>query len=260
MVVVLENEEASSVIGSSEAPYINSLASRYGLATQSYGWTHPSLPNYLYLIAGTTFGVTTDCTSCSVEGQTLVDQLTAKGIGWRAYMESAPGPCPTVATTASGYAKRHDPFVYVTHIVNNPSLCNNVVPYTQLAPDLTSGSAPPFLWVTPNVCNDGHDCGIATSDRWLAANLPPVMASSWYRQNGVIILTYDEGSTSAGCCAGAQGGRIVTIVVSARTPSGARMNTPVDHGGTLATIEDLYGVGHLGGAANPASGSLMSLL
>jgi len=82
MVVVEENREYPEVIGNPSAPYVNSLASQYGLATQAYATTHPSLPNYLELIAGTTFGITDDCTACSVEGTTLVDQLQASGLDW----------------------------------------------------------------------------------------------------------------------------------------------------------------------------------
>jgi phosphatidylinositol-3-phosphatase len=262
MVLVLENREASSVINNPSAPYIRSLASRYGLATQSYGMSHPSLPNYLTLIGGSTFGITSDCTDCSVgSAPSLVDQLEAAGIGWKAYMEGMPYPCYLGATSPAGYAKRHDPFLYFTRIVSNPSRCNRVVPYSQLSVDLASGTAPPFLWVTPNVCHDGHDCPTSTTDSWLASNLPPVLASAWYRSGGAVIVTWDEGETDASCCNGnANGGHIVTIVISGRTPRGARSSTPVDHAGTLATIEDQLGLSHLNGAKDPANGNLLSLL
>lgn len=261
-IVVLENREASQVIGDPEAPYLNQLAKRYGLATQSYGQTHPSLPNYLTLIGGTAFGVTSDCTSCSVEGTTLVDQLNAKGIGWKAYMEGMPKPCYTGGdVSAQSYGKRHDPFVYVRHLVSTPADCNRVVPYSQLSQELATGSAPPFIWITPNSCNDGHDCPTATTDKWMSSNLPELLSSSWYKDNGVVIVTWDEGTSNAGCCNGeAAGGRIPTIVVSARTPAGARSAAPVDQAGTLATIEDLFGLGHLGQAGHPASGNLLSLV
>lgn len=261
MVIVLENREASSVINNPSAPYLRSLASRYGLATQSYGMSHPSLPNYLALTGGSTFGITSDCTDCSVSAPSLVDQLQAAGIDWKAYMEGMPTPCFPGVSTPQGYAKRHNPFSYFTRITSDPSRCDRVVPYTQLSGDLASGSAPPFLWVTPDVCHDGHDCPTSTTDSWLSANLPPVLGSSWYRDGGIVIITWDEGETDAGCCNGnANGGHVATIVVSATAPTGARSSTPVDHAGTLATIEDLFGLSHLNGAKDPANGSLRSLL
>src|SRR6516225_64269 len=123
MVIVEENREFGSVIGNPGAPYVNELASIYLLATQSFATTHPSLPNYLELIAGTTFGIQSDCTDCSVEGTTLVDELAATGISWRAYMEGMPAPCFAGAASAAGYAKKHDPFAYVRHIAGSPPLC-----------------------------------------------------------------------------------------------------------------------------------------
>jgi hypothetical protein len=260
MVIMMENREASSVIGSPDAPYVNSLASRFGLATNSYGFTHPSLPNYLELISGSTHGINSDCTDCSVDGTTLVDQMAARGISWKAYMEGAPTPCYRADSSPEGYAKRHNPFVYFTHIADDPAMCGRIVPFSQLASDLASPDGPSFVWVTPDLCHDGHDCPTSDADSWLGRTLPSVLASPWYRAGGVVIITWDEGTSSASCCHGASGGRIPTLVVSASTPAGARSAQPVDHAGTLATIEDLYGLPHLGDAADPASGSLLALL
>jgi len=257
MVVVEENREYPEVIGNPSAPYVNSLASQYGLATQAYATTHPSLPNYLELIAGTTFGITDDCTACSVEGTTLVDQLQAAGLDWRAYMEGVPGPCYGGAFTSAGYAKKHDPFMYVRHIAGNPGECGRVVPFSQLASDLAAGaSGPAFMWVTPNLCDDGHDCSTQTMDSWLANNLPGVLSSSWYQEGGAVIVTWDEGTTSVGCCGGASGGHVATVVVSASTRGGVTLPYAVDHAGTLRTIEDMYGLSHLGHAACACSGEL----
>jgi len=260
MVVVLENHEVSDIIGNSDAPELNSLASRYGQATQAYGTSHPSLPNYLELLAGSTFGITSDCTSCSVEGPTLVDQLDARGIGWRAYMEGMSKPCDQAPSTDTDYAKKHDPFLYVRHLVSDPATCQRVVPGDRLGGDLASGPAPPFLWYTPNLCHDGHDCSTATMDHWVAGFIPSVLSSLWYAQGGVIVITFDEGSSDAGCCRIAHGGRIATIVISTHTGPGARLTAPVDQAGILGTIEDLFGVGRLGDAACACAGNLHSLL
>jgi len=260
MVVVMENRDYSSVIGDSSAPNTNSLASRFGLATRAYGTSHPSLPNYLELVSGSTFQISDDCTSCSVDGTTLVDQLQGRGVDWRAYMEGAPTPCYLGASSSSGYAKKHDPFVYFAHIRGDPSMCNRVVPGAQLQSDIASNRLPPFVWLTPDLCNDGHDCSTATADAYLGRLVNAVLSSSWYSAGGVVIVTWDEGEDASGCCSGAHGGHIATLVIFAAVHPGARLDTAVDHAGTLRTIEALYGLPPLGDAACPCSGSLLPLL
>jgi hypothetical protein len=258
LAIVLENRERDAVIGSSSAPTLNDLATRYGQATQAYATSHPSLPNYLEMIAGTTFGITDDCTDCSVEGQTLADQLSQAGVSWKAYMEGINGPCPTQAKS-NGYAKKHDPFVYVRHFVADSAACAHVVPFGQFATDL-AGDAPSFLWVTPDLCHDGHDCSTGVMDKWVAGTMQMVTASPWYRQGGTVIITFDEGESSAGCCNGARGGRVATVVVRAGLGPSAHHDAPVDQAGMLRSIEDLYGLAHLGDAECSCSGTLAPLL
>jgi hypothetical protein len=259
MVIVMENRDYESVIGSADAPCINRLANTYGLATQSFGTTHPSLPNYLELIAGRTFGITDDCTDCSVEGTTVVDQLGAAGVGWRAYMEGVSTPCFTGASTDTGYAKKHDPFLYLRHLREDPASCGRVVPFDRLAADLTAGTAPPFTFVVPSLCHDGHDCSTRTADSWVAATMPVILTSAWYREGGRIIVTWDEGEGNAGCCRGAAGGRVPTLVLSTRVSGPARSSSPVDQAGILRTIETLYGLSYLGDAGCACSGDLLAL-
>ena len=128
---MIENAEYPEVIGSPSAPYINSLAGRYGLATQSYAVTHPSLPNYLALTSGSTHGIDSDCTSCSVSAPNIVDQLEAAGLTWKAYMEDLPHPC-FLGASAGGYAKKHDPFAYYVDIASDRARCERIVPFSAL--------------------------------------------------------------------------------------------------------------------------------
>lgn len=259
MLIVEENRSESDVVGSSDAPYINSLAATHGLALASYGQSHPSLPNYLELLSGSTHGVTDDGTQYSFDGPTLVDQLAQQHITWRAYMESMPAACYSGASSGP-YAKKHDPFMYFRSVTQNDSQCQNVVPLTSMKTDLSSQQAPDFVWVTPNLCDDGHDCSTATADSWLQTNLAPVLSSSWFQQNGVVIVTWDEGSDNSGCCGGAYGGRIATIVITASQQQHLTSAQPVDHAGTLRTVERLYGVPLLGDAACTCSGDLAALI
>ncbi|MBV8194451.1 MAG: hypothetical protein JOY80_02880 [Candidatus Dormibacteraeota bacterium] len=259
MVIVEENREADSVVGSSAAPYITMLANRYGYATNAFGQSHPSLPNYLELISGSTQGVLDDGTGYSFTGPTLVDQLSQYGVTWRDYMEDMPAACYSGAASG-GYAKKHDPFMYFTSITGNASQCANVVPDAVFDSDLHSATPPDFMWVTPNLCHDGHDCSTATTDAWLASMLSPVLDSAWFADDGNVIITWDEGSSDASCCDGAAGGHIATIVVASQQSQHITMQASVDHAGTLRTIEQLYGLDLLGDAACSCSGSLLPLI
>jgi hypothetical protein len=256
-VVVMENTEYGDVIGRGAAPYINRLARTYGLATGSYAITHPSLPNYLALTGGSTFGISSDCTACSVPGSGLGGQLQSRHISWKAYMEGLPHPCFTGAG-ADDYAKRHDPFVYYRALVRSPAACQKVVPLSALYRDEARHSLPTFIWITPDLCHDMHDCDLRQGDRFLARLLPQLMRS--LGGNGLLFLTWDEGTTDNGCCRLARGGHIATIVAGPGARRGALLPTPVDHYSVLQTIEDLLDLPRLGGAACGCTPSLAPLL
>ncbi len=257
LVLPMENEENASVVGSSQAPYTNALIRRYGLATQSFAITHPSLPNYLALTSGSAQGISSDCTECSVQAANIVDQLEAAHISWKAYMEDMPEPC-FKGVGAGGYAKKHNPFIYYDDVAGSPSSCAKIVGFGQLASDLRGGRLPTYAWISPNLCDDGHDCGVAGGDRFLARTMPTLLRG--LGPHGYLVLTWDEGSTNAGCCGGvAQGGHIATVLVGPDVRRGARDAQPVDHYGTLATIEQSLGLPLLAGAADPHSGRLSSL-
>jgi hypothetical protein len=252
-VIVMENEEYGDVIGSSSTPFINGLARTYGLATRAFAITHPSLPNYLALTGGSTFGIDSDCTDCSVPGAGLAGQLRAHDIGWKAYMEDLPHPCFTGAG-AGEYAKKHDPFVYYRRL----KACGRVVPLTELHADERTGALPTFIWITPNLCHDMHDCSPSTGDRFLAGLVPPLLRS--LGQGGLLFLTWDEGSSDDGCCRLASGGHVATIVAGPGALRGARLRTPLDHYSILQAVEDLLDLPRLGGAACACTPSLAPLL
>jgi hypothetical protein len=246
VVVVMENKEAGQVIGSRSAPYVNALARRYALATRSYGVSHPSLPNYLALTSGSTLGVTSDCTSCQQSASSIADQLDAAGLSWKAYMGGMPSACFKGATSGR-YAKKHDPFMYYRSVANDPARCANVVPGTRLAADARAGRLPAFSFLAPDLCNDTHDCPVATGDRYLAGILPSVLKA--LGPKGFLVLTYDEGSSNAGCCGVAHGGRIATVIAGTTVRRGARVTAPVSHYSTLRTVEDALGLAPLRNAA-----------
>jgi hypothetical protein len=254
--IVMENKEYGGVIGNPAAPYINRLARRYGLATASYAVSHPSQPNYLALTSGSTHGITSDCITCHVAGRNIVDQLERGHVSWKAYMEGMPSACFKGAT-AGGYAKKHDPFMYYDDVAGDPKRCHRVVPLARLGSDLRRGRLPTYASISPNLCDDTHDCGVGSGDRFLAHLVPTLRKA--IGPDGYIVLTWDEGTSDRGCCGDSGGGAIATIVVGRLVRGGARLRPPIDHYGVLRTIEDTLGLGHLGAARDPRHGSFEPL-
>jgi len=256
--IILENKLYDSVIGNSSAPYLNGLAQQYGLATNYYAIRHPSLPNYIALIGGSTFGITNDCTSCFIDELNLVDQLESAGKSWRAYMEGMPSPC--FVGDQGKYQQKHNPFIYFDNIRQNPSRCNKIVPFSQFAQDLATNNLPNYVWITPDMCNDTHDCPTATGDAWLHTWVPQILASPAWQQNGVLFITYDEsvGRDGSGCCQEAHGGHVVTLVISPLGKPAYQSTTAYDHYSILRTIEASWGMPRLNGAACACTPSMTS--
>jgi phosphatidylinositol-3-phosphatase len=256
-VILMENEEFADIIGSPDAPYINSLARAYALERSMYAITHPSLPNYLALTGGSTFGIDSDCTDCVVHATSIVDQLDSARLSWKAYMQDLPHPCFTGAG-AGDYAKKHDPFAYYTRIVHDPARCARIVPLSQLAVDERTRSLPRYIWITPNLCNDMHDCDVQTGDRFLAKLVPPLLSTLGPR--GLLFITWDEGSSNDGCCRLAFGGHVVTIAAGGLARRRTRLGVPADHYSLLQTVDDLFGLRRLRGAGCACTPSLAPLL
>ncbi|MGI8421725.1 MAG: alkaline phosphatase family protein [Gaiellaceae bacterium] len=159
-VIMLENHSQSGVIDDANAPYITSLAHTYGMAENYYGVTHPSLPNYVAAISGSNWSANDDNPDRRFDHTNLVDQLEQKKIGWGAYMESMPSAgflgdyAPSTAQQL--YASKHNPFVLMNDIRSNDARLARIKPYTALAADLNSMTAPAFVWISPNQCHDMH--------------------------------------------------------------------------------------------------------
>jgi hypothetical protein len=254
--LVMENKEQGRVLGSQSAPFLNRLARRGGVATESFGVRHPSLPNYIALISGSTQGITDDCTGCTANARNIADQLEAAHRTWGAYLEGLPRPCARPSVTGR-YAKKHDPFAYDDNIAATPARCGRRVPLRRLAGDIARDRLPDFVFIAPDLCNDTHDCGVGTGDRFLARVVPALL--SGLGPHGFLVVTYDEGDSDRGCCGGSHGGRIATIVAGPDVLPGARMTQPIDHYGVLASIEDGFSLPRLGAAGDPQHGSLAPL-
>jgi hypothetical protein len=268
MVIMMENQEYGSVINGPSAPYINTLASTYASATNWYAVGHNSITQYLDLIAGSDQGVS-PTTRPPFPGPTLVDELATatQPIDWRAYMEGAPYACYT-GPDIGQYYKAHNPFMYFSSITGTQSQCNRVVPFPgSFSGDLNSTTPPPFMFVVPNLCNDMHalctpvNDKVLQGDNWLKANLQTVFTSNWYLSGGVVIITWDEGTSGLGANGASGGGHIPTLVIAQDTQSAPPYTASGNHYGTLRAIEDAYGVGLLGGSTDTTrNGNLIPAL
>jgi phosphatidylinositol-3-phosphatase len=242
VVIVFENKESGQVIGSPAAPTFNRLAKRYALLARYTGVAHPSLPNYLALVSGSTHGIRADCTACVVRGPSLEDTLSAAGKTWKTYAEGLPRP-GFQGAGAGRYAKKHVPFLYFRDVLADGKERRRVVPLSRFARDLASGSLPDFALVVPNLCHDMHDCPVKTGDAWLGKFLPPLLADAQLRR-GVVFVVFDEGSSSVG-----GGGRVPALALGPLVRPGSVVTAPTSHYTLLRTIEDSWGLPRLGRSA-----------
>jgi phospholipase C len=253
----MENHNWADVKNSASAPYINGTLLAAGAHAEQYynpPGIHPSEPNYLWLEAGTNFGILDDNAPSTNHQSTsahLVTLLANAGIGWTSYQEGILGTtCPL---TSSGlYAPKHNPMVFFDDVTNtnnaqSPTCIAHVRPYTQLATDLQNGTVQAYNFITPNLCNDMHDsCSplfdpVKQGDTWLATAIPAIQSSVAYQNNGVILVTWDEGEGGDG--------PIGMIVLSPFAKTGYTNSVHYTHGSTLRSVEEIFGVTPLLGDA-----------
>jgi phospholipase C len=230
-VIVMENRSYDQAI---TGGYTAELANSYSVATNYHGVSHPSLPNYLAMTSGSTWGIADDGWHPLPAGG-LGAQLTAANISWRAYMEGMSGSC---TRTSYPYAVKHDPFPYY-----GTTCPAEIVPFSQFDQDIT-GNVPNFVWITPDMCHDGHDCSTQVADQWLAQTVPKILATSAWKDGGLLLITWDEGEDSAN--------HVLTIVIHPGTifhTSGRAY----DHYSLLASIEDRFKLQRLGQAAQASA-------
>src|SRR5437773_3038936 len=175
-IVVEENTDYSSVIGSSSMPYLNGLAQQYALATQYYADTHPSIGNYFMMTVGKII-TNDDSYSTVVSDDNIIRRLIAAGKTWKSYAEDLPSVGYT-GGDAGNYARKHNVIALLSDVVNSATQRNNLVPFTQFATDLAGGNLPDYAFVVPNLCNDAHDCSLSTADQWLQTNIDPLWKSA----------------------------------------------------------------------------------
>lgn len=245
--VVEENHSYSDVIGSSSMPYLNSLASQYGLATQYFANAHPSLPNYLMLTTGQmeTFD---DNFSGTIGDDNVARELTNSGKSWKSYQESIPS-VGYLGGDVPPYVRRHNPFAYLSDVQQDASQAANIVPFTQFATDLANNGLPQYSFITPNVNNDAHNGTLPEADSWLQSNIAPLIASPTFQNGGLLIITFDESEDSD---VQNGGGHVATVIISSKSKMNFQSQTMYQHQSVLRLILQALGVGSFPGASATA--------
>ena len=287
-VIMMENTSYGSLIGNPNAPWINQAAAKYGIATNYYGITHPSQPNYIAATSGSTNGVPND-NDITIDIPNIVDQLESHGRSWKAYMQSY-SLCATPLDHACGnqlYERKHNPFISYADVQSDPSRVANIVDFSELGTDLSSGNVANYVWISPNQCSDMHGRGapasdpcsfsneqqlIATGDSFLSNTVGTIMSSPAWTGNSVIFVTWDEsdftnasgnfgfGDTSGCCDANPGGGHVLTLVISRGDTQPESSDRAFNHYSMLRTIEDGWGLGHLGFTGDKAVPAMFSLI
>jgi hypothetical protein len=258
-VIVMENHNWSQIKGSADAPYINNTLLPIASYCEQYynpPAIHPSEPNYLWLEAGTNFGILDDnppATNHQTTTNHFVTQLKSAGISWKTYQENITGlVCPTVDTPP--YYVKHNPFAFFDDVTAPTGNCTSVMrPFTELATDIANNNLARYNFITPNIYNDMHDNdpaglnnAVKQGDTWLSQNLPTILNSAAYKNNGLIIITWDEGTGAS------SDGPIGMIVLSPFAKGGGYRNAiHYNHSATLRTLQKIFNVRPLlGGGAS----------
>ncbi|HYM51236.1 MAG TPA: alkaline phosphatase family protein [Candidatus Limnocylindrales bacterium] len=272
-VIMMENTGYGSLIGNPNAPWINYAAATYGVATNYFGVTHPSQPNYIAATSGSTNGVPDD-NDITVNVPNIVDQLESHDKSWKAYMQSLSLCNGNLLAHACGnqlYERKHNPFITYQDVQSNPARTANIVDLSQLSQDLANGTVPNYAWISPDQCHDMHGraatpadpCDfsqvqslIATGDTFLQQTVSAIMSSSAWNDNAAIFITWDEsdftgsgpfgfGDTSGCCDANPGGGHVLTLVINGGHQEAGSSDVAYNHYSMLRTIQDGWHLGCL---------------
>ena len=249
-IVVEENANFGDVIANPALPYLNGLANQYALAANYFANAHPSIPNYFELTTGQILTLIDASTprTFPVDSENVVRDLLAAGKSWKSYAEDIPSVGYTGGDSGR-YAVRHNPLAYFTDVQNDTKQVQNLVPFSQFATDLNTANLPNFSFIVPNLCNDAHDCSLATSDAWLKANIDPLIQSPLFQKDGLLIILFDEADTldlTSG------GGHVAAVVVSPRAKRGYKSIAFYQHQSVLRLTLEGLGVTKLPGDAATA--------
>jgi len=260
VLVVLENQSYSTIIANPAMPFLNGLADNYGLATNYFANTQPSLPNYFMLTTGQLIAADNDFVGPVTEDN-LVRRLVASGKSWKCYAETLPSVGYTGASQYP-YVVHHNPFAYFSDVLDSAPQQQNLVPFDQFTGDLAADTLPAFSFIIPNQNNNMHDCPAgmatctlddkaATADAWLESNLGPLISSARFQAGGLMVITFDEGDKGD---LEHGGGHVATVIVSPKAKRGFKSTAFYQHESTLRLILQALGITSFPGASSTAPG------
>ena len=252
VIVVLENEGTDQALAD---PYIASLTRGSAWFSRYKAITHPSFPNYLAIVAGSTFGLDSDHRPPPLKGATIADRLEEKNLTWKSYAEDYPGGCYLGSAAGAGrltpaaaptelYARKHVPFLAFASIQNNPARCGRVVGAGQFMRDARAGNLPNYSFYTPNMFNDGHDTSLEVASSWLKGFIRSLETTVVMNQRTLLVITWDEG--------GNRDNKVLTLLLGTVVNPG-KYPTPLTHYSLLRTIEDNFGLSTVGPGDKGAS-------
>src|SRR6476620_11840948 len=240
VLVVEENSSYSQVIGNSDMPYLNSLATQYGLATQYFANTHPSIGNYFMLTTGQII-TSDDSFTGTVNADNIVHDLLAAGKTWKSYAESRGDPLL--------YVRRHDPLSYFSDVVNSATQMQKLTSFSQFKSDLANNTLPNFSFIVPNLLDDAHDGPLSVADLWLQANIGPLISNATFQKDGLLIIVFDE---AAGSDSTHGGGHVAAVIISPKAKQTFQSSTLYQHQSTLRLMLEGLGITTLPGSSSSA--------
>ncbi|MDB4978167.1 MAG: phosphoesterase [Candidatus Peribacteria bacterium] len=246
VIILEENHDYAQVIGNPDMPFLNGLAKKYGLATNYYANTHPSIGNYFMLTMGKV-QTNNDSYMSMVDADNIVRQLVAAGKTWKSYAEDLPSAGFT-GPSAKAYARKHNPLSFFSDVVQNPTQKKNLVSATQFATDVKQNTLPDYSFVIPNLKNDGHDGPLATADTWLQKTVEPYLQSPAFLSGGLLVIAFDEAEHDKAH----GGGKIPLIIASPFAKKSYTSNTLYQHQDTLRMMMEGLRLTQFPGAAATA--------
>lgn len=238
MVIVLENTSYGAAL---EQPFLASLAKRGALLTRFYAETHPSQPNYIALVSGSTHDVSND-ENVTIDARHIGDLLEAKGLHWKVYAENYPGNC-FLGVKADGYVRKHVPFLSFKDVQTNPRRCAHIVDASNLAQDIRAGTLPDYSLYIPNVKNDGHDTNVSYADHWLSTTIGPLLKDPRFTKGLLLVVTFDEDDHPSSFWSF---NHILTVIFGDSVKPGSKSDKEYNHYSLLRLVENRFGLGNLG--------------
>lgn len=231
--IVFENASAAQAL---QQPFFKSLAAK-GAYLKTFAITHPSQPNYLALVGGSTFGVSDDANH-NIDSRHIGDLFKAKGLTWKAYAEGYPGHCFQGAEDKT-YVRKHMPFISFVDVQTSEIECAKVVPGSQFFKDVNTNKLPTYSFYAPDLNQDGHDTDVAFADKWFADTFAPIFNNPAVMSNTLFIVTFDEDDYSAF-------NNIYTVFIGSGVKAGAINPKSYTLYNLLRTVEEIFQVGSLG--------------